>query len=79
MSQVGLSMLVNGISSVAWGAVNDKLGVFGTTSTGALLLFIFLIVTSVGQSPSTTNCAPFANADTCNICQRLTFVIITIF
>ena len=43
-------MLVNGLSSVVWGAINDKLGVVGTTSTGAALLCTFLLVTSYGRS-----------------------------
>ena len=47
---VGISMGVNGFSSIFWGNVNDRLGIFPTVAIGASLLTVGLWLTSFARS-----------------------------
>ena len=47
---VGLFMLLNGLSSILWGTVNDRLGLLPTVTMGTLLLCGCLWVTSFGRT-----------------------------
>ena len=47
---VGISMGVNGLSSIFWGNVNDRLGIFPTVTIGAVILTVALWLTSLASS-----------------------------
>ena len=47
---VGISMGVNGFSSIFWGNLNDRLGIFPTVTIGAIVLTFGLWLTSLASS-----------------------------
>eukprot|EP01051_Picozoa_sp_SAG22_P006109 SAG22_NODE_388_length_11295_cov_14.512594_16_plen_506_part_00 len=48
---VGISMMVNGVSSIFWGHLSDRFGIARTVSVGVVLLFCALWLTSFGRAP----------------------------